>query len=569
MSGANPGRSEALALCRQLPPGLDPLDLYAALSDGGRRTDTMLLERSVGPGLLLDQAAVRIECRGSSVSLTALSAGGRNVLEAVEAAMAERVTGRSDDALTLTFPRSRSDDPAGTAARALPVQPAALPVVRPRFGLAGGALHPRLRRHRRLRPCRPDRGSARGGRGSARLSRFPVLAGRDPGRVRARRGAARGLHRLRLGRSGEERARLFRRGAAAGRAGRPLRQGEAGGGGAAPGAACPTSRPTSTTRPMARSSSRMKEHIAAGEVYQIVPSRTFRAPCADPMAAFAAQRRLDPSPYHFFVSAPDHVLIGASPETSVRLFREDGIAKVEVKPIAGTRPRGATGDEDDRLEAEMRLDDKELAEHMMLVDLARNDVARVSASGTRRVAEAADRRALRPGDAHGLVGHRHTAARHGRGRRAPGLPQCRHPVRRAQDPRDRAAARDRGDQARPLWRRDRLAQRRRDDGHAPSSSARRWCRTAPPSSAPAPASSTTAIRRRKPTRPGARPRPCSRCWRRRERRHDVAPSCSSTISIPSPSTWWRRSSGSAATSRCCATGSRRAPRSRSPASRRI
>jgi len=130
---------------------------------------------------------------------------------------------------------------------------------------------------------------------------------------------------------------------------------------------------------------RMKEHIAAGEVYQIVPSRTFRTPCADPMAAFAAQRRLDPSPYHFFVSAPEHVLIGASPETSVRLFREDGIAKVEVKPIAGTRPRGATGDEDDRLEAEMRLDEKELAEHMMLVDLARNDVARVSASGTRRV----------------------------------------------------------------------------------------------------------------------------------------------------------------------------------------
>ena len=131
---------------------------------------------------------------------------------------------------------------------------------------------------------------------------------------------------------------------------------------------------------------RMKGHIAEGEVYQIVPSRTFRAPCADPLRSYAALRALDPSPYHFFVAAPDHVVFGASPETSVRVYGEKGAGhKVEVKPIAGTRPRGLTGDEDDRLEAEMRLDAKEAAEHMMLVDLARNDVARVSVAGTRRV----------------------------------------------------------------------------------------------------------------------------------------------------------------------------------------
>src|SRR6185503_4730574 len=122
------------------------------------------------------------------------------------------------------------------------------------------------------------------------------------------------------------------------------------------------------------------------EIYQIVPSRTFRLPCPDPLLSYAAQRRLDPSPYRFFVAAPDHLLFGASPETSVRVYAEAGAAMVEVKPIAGTRPRGVTGDEDDRLEAEMRLDRKETAEHMMLVDLARNDVARVSAPGTRRVA---------------------------------------------------------------------------------------------------------------------------------------------------------------------------------------
>ena len=130
----------------------------------------------------------------------------------------------------------------------------------------------------------------------------------------------------------------------------------------------------------------LRERIAAGDIYQIVPSRTFRVPCADPLAAYRGQRALDRSPYQFFVRGPAHTLFGASPETSVRVFTEAGVRTVEVKPIAGTCARGVTPDEDDRLEAEMRLDAKETAEHMMLVDLARNDVARVSAPGTRRVA---------------------------------------------------------------------------------------------------------------------------------------------------------------------------------------
>jgi anthranilate synthase component 1 len=132
---------------------------------------------------------------------------------------------------------------------------------------------------------------------------------------------------------------------------------------------------------------RLREHIAAGDIYQIVPSRTFSAPCPAPILSYSALRRLDPSPYQFYVSSPDHILFGASPETSVRVFAEEKQRTVEVKPIAGTRRRGATADEDDRLEAELRLDHKEAAEHMMLVDLARNDVARVSAPGTRRVAK--------------------------------------------------------------------------------------------------------------------------------------------------------------------------------------
>jgi anthranilate synthase component 1 len=125
----------------------------------------------------------------------------------------------------------------------------------------------------------------------------------------------------------------------------------------------------------------MKEEIAAGEVYQIVPSRTFSMRCSAPLPAFAALREVEPAGYHFFVRGPHFTLFGASPETSVRVTG----ATVEVKPIAGTRPRGASDDEDSRLEAEMRLDAKELAEHMMLVDLARNDVARVSDPGTRKV----------------------------------------------------------------------------------------------------------------------------------------------------------------------------------------
>jgi len=131
---------------------------------------------------------------------------------------------------------------------------------------------------------------------------------------------------------------------------------------------------------------RMKAHIADGDVYQIVPSRTFRSPCRAPLHAYAAIRSLDRGPYQYFVSGGAHILFGASPETSVRIFRDGGANQVEVKPIAGTRPRGQTRDEDGRLEAEMRLDHKELAEHMMLVDLARNDVARISAPGSRRVA---------------------------------------------------------------------------------------------------------------------------------------------------------------------------------------
>ncbi len=134
-----------------------------------------------------------------------------------------------------------------------------------------------------------------------------------------------------------------------------------------------------------------RQKIHEGEVFQVVPSRSFRAPCQDPLAAYRRLRQLNPSPYQFFLRSKDEVLFGASPETCVKVTTGDKGARLTLRPIAGTRPRGRDGDGnlnvdlDNRLAAELVLDTKEQAEHMMLVDLARNDVARVCVPGSRRV----------------------------------------------------------------------------------------------------------------------------------------------------------------------------------------
>ena len=128
-----------------------------------------------------------------------------------------------------------------------------------------------------------------------------------------------------------------------------------------------------------------KEHILAGDVFQIVPSRTFSMPCEDPFDAYQRLKIVNPSPYMYFMNEGEFTLFGSSPETFIRVTGSPKI--VEICPIAGTRTRGATLDEDSRKEAELRLDIKEQAEHMMLVDLARNDIARVSKTGTRYVGE--------------------------------------------------------------------------------------------------------------------------------------------------------------------------------------
>lgn len=130
---------------------------------------------------------------------------------------------------------------------------------------------------------------------------------------------------------------------------------------------------------------RAKEHIAAGDAFQIVLSQRFsRRTTADPLAIYRALRALNPSPYMFFFEfGDDFSLIGASPEMMVRY--EDGVGT--VRPIAGTRHRGATEAEDKKLEEDLLADPKECAEHVMLVDLGRNDLGRVCQYGTVRVPE--------------------------------------------------------------------------------------------------------------------------------------------------------------------------------------
>ena len=133
----------------------------------------------------------------------------------------------------------------------------------------------------------------------------------------------------------------------------------------------------------------MRGYIAEGDVYQVVPSRGFTIACPDALAAYHVLRHANPSPYMFYLAAPDFELFGASPESA--LLHSARTGRVAIRPIAGTRPRGLHPDgsvdheRDTRLELELRTDAKEVAEHVMLVDLARNDVARVSRPGTRSV----------------------------------------------------------------------------------------------------------------------------------------------------------------------------------------
>ena len=129
---------------------------------------------------------------------------------------------------------------------------------------------------------------------------------------------------------------------------------------------------------------RCREYIVAGDIFQVVPSQRFAMDVSvDALAIYRALRTVNPSPYMFHVDLKDHQLVGASPELLVRV--EDGV--VQVRPIAGTRWRGKTAAEDRALARELLTDEKERAEHIMLLDLGRNDIGRVSRFNSVRVTE--------------------------------------------------------------------------------------------------------------------------------------------------------------------------------------
>ncbi|WP_299262687.1 anthranilate synthase component 1 [uncultured Psychrosphaera sp.] len=135
----------------------------------------------------------------------------------------------------------------------------------------------------------------------------------------------------------------------------------------------------------------LKQNIVKGDVFQVVPSRCFSLPCSDSLDAYRHLKQDNPSPYMFYLKADDFALFGASPESALKYSSTS--KQVEVYPIAGTRIRGfrtdgsINADLDSRIELDLRNDKKEVAEHLMLVDLARNDVARISEPGTRYVKE--------------------------------------------------------------------------------------------------------------------------------------------------------------------------------------
>jgi len=147
---------------------------------------------------------------------------------------------------------------------------------------------------------------------------------------------------------------------------------------------------------------RAKQHILDGDILQVVLSRTIIEPCPDePLDVYKRLRELNPSPYMFYLNTGNTILLGSSPELNLRVSRAPAgsaltsgtdTRHVEIRPIAGTKPRGRVGknidaDTDFRYEAELKLDRKELTEHIMLVDLARNDIARVAEPGSRVVTE--------------------------------------------------------------------------------------------------------------------------------------------------------------------------------------
>ena len=373
MSQAKAGQAATVA--RRLPGIHDPIELHSRLGS------PMLIRRTGGRSLILVDSALRLEAVGGEARLTAASEGGAIILRRIAAAFAGHITRQDERELTLRFERCDHPDEAVRAAA-----PTALNLMRALLSC--------------LAPIDRDELfaiTALGLIGFDHVDMVEALPPRPPGEfpdvifdlaetllVIEPGGAARILAMAVGSDDPSEANRHYH--LAAERLQRTITR-------------CATEGPlqppaveqTVAAKPdlddgeFAAVVALLKEHVAAGDIFQAVPSRTFTAPCAEPIAAFRRLVAADPSSYQYLFDCGHGLLFGASPETAIEIRRDDGGHIVSVSPIAGTRARGATVDQDSRNEADLRLDAKEIAEHMMLVDLARNDIARVTRPGTRAV----------------------------------------------------------------------------------------------------------------------------------------------------------------------------------------
>jgi anthranilate synthase component I len=391
-----PGPGQVLPLSRSLACYPDPVKLFERLSDGGRRPHTLMLEsadattKAAERSFLLTRCAVQAKCRGRQVRIRAVSEGGTAILPWLQARLTESgaTSVRWDGAdVVVDYPPPPSGNVEERLAAPSPTDVLRVlawgihPLSRPApqtLLVAGVFAYDMLAVYEDL-PDVPD--------GPDGAPDFTFWFAEEIIVVDHRQGATRVVVHAIGGDGAEER---FHDAVARVAELVPLIEGTP------TGAEIPSAAPDQGTAEVDISDEQfaavvtdLKHRIVAGDVYQIVPSRRYSLPCSDPFATYRRLRDLNPSPYMFYVRGEEMTLLGASPETAIQVLESN--RRVYIRPIAGTARRGRADDGtldadlDGRLEAALRLDEKELAEHMMLIDLARNDVARVSRPGTRHV----------------------------------------------------------------------------------------------------------------------------------------------------------------------------------------
>lgn len=374
----------------------DPLALYEAAKRGRRGTNTLLLEsadittHAGTQSLIVADACLRISCRGRSVSVEAFGENGAAAFDALRAELADVPAERAAGTLTFTFPPIDADTDEESRLRARSpldalraVKKALAPRERPERLLLGGIFgYDLIEVFEKLPPVAE----------SANTCPDFLFYLAETGVVINHIEKTTTIFSLRISDDEKTAARLDARM-------RELRDacealvpaGDAG------GDALPSDAGTlqitlgKSDKVYGAEVEYLKTFIRRGDIFQVVPSRTFSAACPNPEAAYRVLRRNNPSPYMFYVDDADFALFGASPEISVKFTAATRL--VELYPIAGTRKRarGADGnvdlDLDSRVEFGLRMDTKELSEHLMLVDLARNDLARIAKPRTRRTSE--------------------------------------------------------------------------------------------------------------------------------------------------------------------------------------